>query len=213
MSVVKELGIEVECAVLPADLTLPDSATGIVVFAHGSGSSRKSSRNRFVAESLAQAGLATLLFDLLTPTEDQDYERRFDIPLLTDRLEAAVLWCGAGLATSGLRVGLFGASTGAAAALSVAARLPQTVRAVVSRGGRPDLAWDDLPDVCAATLLIVGGLDLDVLELNRRALERIPDATLKRLDVVPNAGHLFEEPGALEHVAGLARDWLRGYLA
>ncbi len=194
---------------LDASLAIPDEARGIVLFAHGSGSSRLSRRNRFVAEALQQAQLATLLMDLLTPGEEEA-ERftkhlRFDIGLLSDRLEGAVHWLVQQSETAELPIGLFGASTGAAAALVAAARDPDHIVAVVSRGGRPDLAVDVLREVRAPTLLIVGGADEVVLDLNRDAL-----ATLqceKRLEVVPGATHLFEEPGALERVAALAAAW------
>jgi putative phosphoribosyl transferase len=194
---------------LTGDLTVPDNGTGVVLFAHGSGSSRLSPRNQFVAARLNDAGLATLLIDLLTPEEEHldDYTRelRFDIPLLADRLGACADWLAGIPSTANLPVGLFGASTGAAAAMICAARQPDRVKAVVSRGGRPDLAGDSLPAVRAPTLLIVGGHDTVVLDLNRRAQkEMAPDTTLV---VVPGATHLFEEPGALEEVARLASDW------
>jgi putative phosphoribosyl transferase len=194
---------------LAGDLTLPDDATGVVLFAHGSGSSRLSPRNQVVAGRLNEAGLATLLIDLLTADEERldDYTRelRFNIPLLAGRLATCADWLATNPATRNLPLGLFGASTGAAAALICAARQPQRVRAVVSRGGRPDLAGEALPAVRAPTLLIVGGRDDVVLQLNRRAQkEMAPDTTLL---VVPNATHLFEEPGALEEVARLASDW------
>ena len=194
---------------LEGDLQLPDHATGIVLFAHGSGSSRHSSRNQFVAGVLQNAGLATLLFDLLTREEESvdryTAELRFDISLLADRLLAATQWLGQDQATRALPVGYFGASTGGAAALVAAAAVPERVAAVVSRGGRPDLAGAALPQVRAPTLLIVGGDDLQVLELNRNAMARMRAEV--RLEIVPGATHLFEEPGALEEVARLARDW------
>ncbi len=196
---------------LGASLAIPDQPRGIVLFAHGSGSSRFSRRNRYVAEVLQGVGLATLLMDLLTPGEEEA-ERftrhlRFDIELLADRLGAAVQWVSRQPETSNLSLGLFGASTGAAAALVAAARDPDRVAAVVSRGGRPDLAAAALADVRAPTLLIVGGADEVVLDLNRDAL-----ATLrceKRLEIVPGATHLFEEPGALEQAAELAAQWFQ----
>jgi len=179
-----------------------------VLFAHGSGSSRLSPRNTSVAGELWQAGLATLLFDLLSEDEEridaQTRELRFDIPLLTRRLIAATHWVQAQPELRRLPIGYFGASTGAAAALSAAAQIP-TVSAVVSRGGRPDLAGDALAHVRAATLLIVGGRDREVLDLNRHALARI--TCTARLEIVPGATHLFEEPGALERVAALAAGW------
>ncbi len=198
---------------IPADgvtlegaLEIPDGATGLVLFAHGSGSSRFSPRNNFVAQELRRAGLATLLIDLLTRTEDQDYERRFDIPLLTERVVAVARWLGNHTETKALSLGLFGASTGAAAALQAAAASPETVTAVVSRGGRPDLAGERaLARVRASTLLIVGGLDDVVIELNRQAHALL--TCEKELTIVPGATHLFEEPGTLEQVAKLAAGW------
>ena len=193
------------------DLTVPDAVAGVVLFAHGSGSSRHSPRNRYVAEVLQQAQLATLLLDLLTPTEEVIDERtgqlRFDIDLLGERLVLAADWLREREDTRALPIGCFGASTGAAAALIAAAARPQAVRSVVSRGGRPDLADDALERVEAPTLLIVGALDATVVELNKQALGRLRPAT-KRLVIVPGATHLFPEPGALEHVAHLTRDWI-----
>src|SRR5438067_5790823 len=200
-------------AALSGDFSVPQNASGLVVFAHGSGSSRHSSRNRSVAQALQHAGLATLLLDLLTEREERTDvltgEFRFDINLLADRVAAAVDWAAAEGATSSLPVGLFGASTGAAAALIAAADRP-AVRAVVSRGGRPDLAAGALERVEAPTLLIVGGRDDTVLRLNQEASERLHCE--KRLDVVPGATHLFEEPGTLEQVAELAADWFAARL-
>ena len=194
---------------LDATLTLPDGARAIVVFAHGSGSSRHSPRNRFVADQLHAAGLGTLLMDLLTEREGeidaQTAELRFDISLLAARLVAAIDWLGWEPTTRDLAVGVFGASTGGAAALVAAARLPERVRAVVSRGGRPDLADVDLPNVKAPTLLIVGGRDEAVIDLNQKAMARMTAPI--QLEIVPGATHLFEEPGALEQVAHLAADW------
>lgn len=185
-------------------------ASGLVVFAHGSGSSRLSPRNNFVAAELRRAGLATLLMDLLTPDEDSDYSRRFDIDLLTGRLVDAVHYLSVEGATAPLPVGAFGASTGAAAALRLAAALPDKVVAVVSRGGRPDLAGPALAQVRAPTLLIVGGLDSQVIELNELAYRQL--AGLKGMKIVPGATHLFEEPGKLEQVATLASAWFSQYL-
>lgn len=197
------------------DLVVPDGAAGVVLFAHGSGSSRFSSRNRFVAAQLREAGLATLLIDLLTPDEERvdrvTRHLRFDIPFLAERLTAALDLLGEEPATRGLLPGLFGASTGAAAALVVAAARPDAVAAVVSRGGRPDLAGDALPLVRAPTLLIVGGRDGPVIDLNRAAMSRL--AAPAAVEVVPGATHLFEEPGALEAVAALARDWFVRHLS
>jgi pimeloyl-ACP methyl ester carboxylesterase len=195
--------------VLDGDLVEPEGARGIVVFAHGSGSGRRSPRNRYVGEVLQAAGLATLLFDLLTEDEERIDLRtralRFDIPLLANRLVGAIDWIGGRSDTRLLSLGLFGASTGAGAALIAAAERPESVRAVVSRGGRPDLAGKWLGRVCAPTLLIVGGRDEPVIELNRQAMTRMRAPT--RLEIVPEATHLFEEPGKLEEVARLARDW------
>jgi pimeloyl-ACP methyl ester carboxylesterase len=202
-------------ALLEGNLNLPSDAAGIVLFVHGSGSSRYSPRNRYVAEVLNRARLATLLFDLLTPEEEAvdqySAELRFDIPMLSRRVVQAIRWTMRHPETRWLRVGCFGASTGAAAALVAAAELPEAVQAVVSRGGRPDLAGPSLDHVRAPTLLIVGGADPEVLELNRQALERLKG--VKELKVVPRATHLFEEPGALETVAGMARDWFLQHLA
>ena len=198
-------------ALITGDLTLPEGAGGVVLFAHGSGSSRHSPRNRFVAAQLQHAGLATLLIDLLTEHEDEDYERRFDIGLLTDRLALAAEWLAQDPRTSAMALGLFGASTGAAAALQLAARAPDAVAAVVSRGGRPDLAGEQaLGLVKSPVLLIIGGHDREVIELNRVAAEQM-DCPL-RIEIVPGATHLFEEPGALERVAQLAAKWLTRHL-
>jgi putative phosphoribosyl transferase len=194
---------------LEADLVIPDGVHGVVAFAHGSGSSRHSRRNRYVAEVLQGAGLATLLLDLLTPAEaaidSETMELRFDIDLLADRVAWTVDWLANYPGTGRLRIGLFGASTGAAAALVAAAARPDLVQAVVSRGGRPDLATPALSKVRAATLLIVGGQDHEVLLLNRAAIARM--TAERKLEVVPGATHLFEEPGTLEEVARLAADW------
>jgi putative phosphoribosyl transferase len=196
-------------------LSLPADARGLVVFAHGSGSSRHSSRNRAVAEALQHGRLATLLLDLLTEREDvidsTTAEFRFDIPLLADRVVAAIDWAGSHPTISPLPLGLFGASTGAAAALIAAAKRPAVVRAVVSRGGRPDLAEGSLATVTAPTLLIVGGRDEVVIELNQQAFARLRQP--KELQPIPGATHLFEEPGALDQVARLARDWFVRHLA
>jgi putative phosphoribosyl transferase len=193
-------------------LRLPDAQVhGLVLFAHGSGSSRLSPRNTFVAEALREVGLASLLLDLLTEAEAADRARVFDIPLLAERLTAATDWVRESADLRALPIGYFGASTGAAAALVAAAHRHGVVRAVVARGGRPDLAQADLPNVAAATLLIVGGADHEVLEFNRRAYELL--ACERRLSVVPGATHLFEEPGALEQVVALARAWFLDHLA
>ncbi len=201
-------------ATLEGNLGVPAKAQGVVLFAHGSGSSRHSSRNRFVAAALRDAGLATLLIDLLTAEEEELDRRtasfRFDIGMLAERLDGALDWLGREPTTAALPVGCFGASTGAAAAL-VAAAGRRGVGAVVSRGGRPDLAGAALPRVQAPTLLIVGGADTAVIDLNREALARL-GAAEKQLVIVPDAGHLFEEPGALEEVARLAADWFTRHL-
>ncbi|HTQ08530.1 MAG TPA: alpha/beta fold hydrolase [Fimbriimonadaceae bacterium] len=202
-----EISILSAGANLEGELRIPSAPKGVVVFAHGSGSGRRSPRNRLIADCLHRAGFATLLFDLLTFEEDRDYETRFDIALLTERLVGAVDWLQTRHESESLLVGLFGASTGAAAALRAAAKLEGTVQAVVSRGGRPDLAMKEVPQVLAPTLFIVGERDQDVLDLNRKAQAALPDDTLSRLEIVPGATHLFEEPGALEHVAELATDW------
>jgi putative phosphoribosyl transferase len=201
--------------VLAGDLRVPARATAVVLFAHGSGSSRRSPRNRHVAQQLGDAGLATLLIDLLTPSEEALDARtgrlRFDIRLLAERLLGATDWLGQQPGTRGLRLGYFGASTGAAAALVAAAVRPRRVGAIVSRGGRPDLAGPALPRVVAPTLLIVGGHDVGVIGLNRQALDHLRGP--KRLAVVPAATHLFEEPGALDQIARLAREWFAQHLA
>ena len=200
---------------LEGTLGIPERAAGVVLFAHGSGSGRHSPRNRRVAEVLRAGGLATLLVDLLTEEEEavdvHTGHLRFDIELLAERLVGAIDWMGREEMTRSLPVGLFGASTGGGAALVAAARRPQRVQAVVSRGGRPDLAGDALPVVQAPTLLIVGGRDTVVIRLNEEARARMRAEV--RLEIVPGATHLFEEPGALEHVAELARDWFTRHLS
>ncbi len=200
----------IDSVVLEGELRVPAGAAGIVVFVHGSGSSRHSTRNMFVAKQLQRAGLATLLFDLLTEDEDKVYETRFDIDLLTRRLLAVTAWLGQQPQTKDLAVGYFGASTGAAAALKAAAALGPEVKAVVSRGGRPDLAVPDLGGVRAPTLLIVGGDDREVIALNKKAAAEL-DCD-KETVIIPKATHLFEEPGALEEVARLAAKWFKKYL-
>ncbi len=201
-------------AVIEGDLVVPVGAAGLVVFAHGSGSSRFSRRNRFVAQTLENAGFATLLMDLLTKSEEavdcRTGEYRFDIPRLGHRVVAAVDWADGDAAISALPVACFGASTGAAAALIAAAERPTHVRAAISRGGRPDLAGDALPLVIAPTLLIVGGNDAPVIEMNRAAMRRMRAPV--QLEIVPGATHLFEERGALERVAQLAVHWCRRHL-
>jgi pimeloyl-ACP methyl ester carboxylesterase len=196
---------------LPGDLVVPESAQALIVFAHGSGSSRMSPRNRAVARSLNQRGMATLLFDLLTPDEERDRANVFDIPLLAARLVEAVHRIEREPVLVGTPVGLFGASTGAAGALVAAAELGRHIGAVVSRGGRPDLAGQALARVTAPTLLIVGGFDDVVIELNEQAFAQLH--CTKALEVVPEATHLFPEPGALERVIELAGDWFATHLA
>lgn len=198
---------------LEGDLCVPDGAHGVILFAHGSGSSRHSPRNRAVAAALREGNMGTLLFDLLSPGEEvidlQTTRLRFDIALLAERLIQALDWVGREMPE--LPAGLFGASTGAGAALLAAVQRPEHVAAVVSRGGRPDLAGSALQNVEAPTLLIVGARDRQVMELNRLALEKL--RCPKKLEIVPNATHLFEEPGALEEVARLARDWFEHQFA
>ena len=202
-------------AVLAGDLTVPPDPRGVVLFAHGTGSGRHSPRNRQVAAGLVDARLATLLMDLLTEDEERvdlrTRELRFDVPLLAGRMVAAIDWLGREPSTQALAVGCFGASTGAAAALIAAAQRHERVRAVVSRGGRPDLAGVEVPAVSAPTLLIVGGDDPVVIELNQQAQQQLRCET--RLGIVEGAGHLFEEPGKLERVTQLARDWFVGHLS
>jgi dienelactone hydrolase len=200
-------------ATLEGVLELPPAPAGIVIFSHGSGSGRHSPRNRFVAKALQEASLATLLLDLLTPEEDQEYETRFDIALLTERLGHAVRFARGHAATQSLPIGLFGASTGAASALRVAAEDALDIGAVVSRGGRPDLTGNALlAQVRAPTLLIVGGRDYGVIELNESARDALTGCECE-LAVVPGATHLFEERGALEEVARLAAQWFARHLA
>ena len=201
-------------AVLSGNLTIPENAIALVLFAHGSGSSRHSPRNQFVARTLNSAGLGTLLFDLLTPEEEaldiHTREHRFNISLLADRLVHATWWARQQEETRHLRIGYFGSSTGGAAALVAAAELPHDVGAVVSRGGRPDLAGDALPKVQAPTLLIVGGNDDIVIQLNEMARDQMRCEV--KLEIIPGATHLFEEPGALEEVAKLASDWFVNHI-
>ena len=209
-----EVEIQAGHAVLSGNLTIPKNAVALVLFAHGSGSSRHSPRNQFVARTLNDAGLGTLLFDLLTQEEEaldmRTREHRFNIGLLAERLVHATKWAKPQERTRDLRIGYFGSSTGAAAALVAAAELPQHIGAIVSRGGRPDLAGDALPKVHAPTLLIVGGNDDIVIELNEQARDQMHCEV--KLEIVPGATHLFEEPGALEKVAKLASDWFSLHL-
>lgn len=203
----KQVTIQVPGAELPGDLVVPSPANGLVLFAHGSDSSRHSPRNQYVARVLNRAGLGTLLFDLLSPAEAADRQNVFDIPLLADRLAAARVWTGNEFGPTGY----FGASTGGAAALWSAGSGSDDVRAVVSRGGRVDLAGPRLADVTAPTLLIVGELDTDVLDFNRRSQQQL--RCVNDLEIVAGATHLFSEPGTLERVAELARDWFHTHLA
>lgn len=215
MSQMHKVSINCDSASLEGDLSISKDAKGIVIFAHGSGSSRYSPRNRYVARTLHNNGLATLLFDLLTK-EEEDEDRwtghlRFNIPLLATRLIRTTDWI-KNQRTGNLKIGYFGASTGAAAALVAAAKRTTLVEAVVSRGGRPDLAGADLEQVRASTLLIVGGSDEIVLDLNRKAFKDLRRVNNKKIEIVAGATHLFEEPGALEEVAGLATKWFLTYL-
>lgn len=206
-----EVSLDIGAVTVAGHLTIPDGATGLVIFAHGAGSSRHSPRNRHVAGRLNEIGLATLLFDLLTEGEERDRAKVFDIGLLAGRLAEVTRWAGRQAYLKDLPVGYFGASTGAAAALVAATELDQAVAAVVSRGGRPDLAGDGLADVRTPTLLIVGGSDVTVLELNRRAEELLGGPT--KLTVVPGATHLFEEPGTLDAAADAAASWFTAHFA
>ena len=209
-----EVQIPAGRAVLAGNLAIPDGAVALVLFAHGSGSSRHSPRNQFVARTLNDAGLATLLFDLLTPEEEaidmRTGDLRFNIGLLAERLVHATNWAKQQDETRDLRTGYFGSSTGGAAALVAAVDIPQDVDAIVSRGGRPDLAGDALPKVQAPSLLIVGGNDDIVIELNEMARDQMRCEV--KLEIVPGATHLFEEPGALEKVAKLASDWFVSHI-
>jgi len=209
-----EIRLSAGRATLDGNLTIVDQAAALVLFAHGSGSSRHSPRNQFVARTLNGTGLATLLFDLLTPEEElvdtRTAELRFDIDLLAERLVHATTWAKQQQQTRDLGIGYFGSSTGGGAALVAAAQLPDDVHAVVSRGGRPDLAGAALPKVQAPTLLIVGGQDDVVIELNERARDQMRCKV--KLEIIPGATHLFEEPGALEQVAKLASDWFRDHI-
>ena len=210
----RDIEIPVDKGTIRGTLTVPQKVRGIIIFAHGSGSSRFSPRNQFVAKSLQQRDFATLLLDLLTDKEEEQdvwtREHRFDIPLLTNRLTAATKWCMKDKSTATLAIGYFGASTGAAAALCAAAELGDCLKAVVSRGGRPDLAIEKLAKVVTPTLLIVGGNDFAVIDMNRKAAEFLN--VKKEILIVPGATHLFEEPGTLEKVAKAAGDWFTTYL-
>jgi pimeloyl-ACP methyl ester carboxylesterase len=206
----EEIDIPLLSIHLKGDLVIPDKAIGIVVFAHGSGSSRFSPRNKLVAELMQQHGIGTLLFDLLTEEEDQIYENRFNIDLLVSRLIEATEWLSQHKVSKGLPIAYFGASTGAASALRAAAFFGKNIKAVVSRGGRPDLALSVLHLVTAPTLLIVGQLDVPVIKMNKLAFDQLD--SIKEMKIIPGASHLFEEPGKLGEVADLAIEWFEKYL-
>lgn len=205
-----EIDIPLSSVILKGDLVIPENAIGIVIFSHGSGSSRFSPRNRLVAELIQQYGIATLLFDLLTEDEDRDYENRFNIDLLVNRLIETTEWLMQYKATKNLPIAFFGASTGAASALRAAAYFGNKIKAVVSRGGRPDLALSELHLVTAPTLLIVGQLDISVIEMNKEAFDQLKN--IKEMKIISGATHLFEESGKLEEVAKLAILWYKHYL-
>ncbi|MFV8343102.1 dienelactone hydrolase family protein [Flavobacterium sp. XS2P39] len=204
-----DMDIPLASVTLKGDLVVPENAIGIVVFSHGSGSSRLSSRNRMVAELIQQQKIGTLLFDLLTEEEDQIYENRFNIDLLVSRLIDTTQWLMENKSTKSLPLAYFGASTGAASALRAAAYFGKTIKAVVSRGGRPDLAMNGLPLVAAPTLLIVGGEDVPVIRMNKMAYDEL--GSVKEMKIIPGATHLFEEPGKLLEVAELAIVWYKRY--
>ncbi len=205
-----DLDIPLSSVTLKGDLIIPENARGIVIFSHGSGSSRFSSRNRMVAELIQKQNMGTFLFDLLTEEEDELYENRFNIDLLSDRLIETTQWLMDYKSTTDLPIGYFGASTGAASALRAAAYFKTKIKAVVSRGGRPDLAITELPQVTAPTLLIVGGLDVAVIGMNKMAYDQLE--SVKEMKIIPGATHLFEEPGKLLEVAELAMVWYKRYL-
>lgn len=205
-----DLDIPLSSVTLKGDLIIPENARGIVIFSHGGGSSRFSSRNRMVAELIQKQNIGTFLFDLLTEEEDELYENRFNIDLLSDRLIETTQWLMDYKSTSDLPIGYFGASTGAASALRAAAYFKTKIKAVVSRGGRPDLAITELPQVTAPTLLIVGGLDVAVIGMNKMAYDQLE--SVKEMKIIPGATHLFEEPGKLLEVAELAMVWYKRYL-
>ena len=207
----KKLQLSLDGITVEGILNMPDDAEDLIIFSHGSGSSRFSARNNFIAQHLQKRGLGTFLFDLLTRSEDEVYSNRFDIELLSRRLVLATMQLKKLPASKNLEIGFFGASTGAASAIKAATLLPNLIKAVVSRGGRPDLVPGDLPHLKAPTLLIVGGLDNEVLSLNEQAYRNIP--ALKSLKIVKGATHLFEEPGALEEVARLSGDWFVRHMA
>jgi dienelactone hydrolase len=205
-----DMNIPLSSVTLKGDLVIPENAIGIVIFSHGSGSSRFSSRNRMVAELIQQQKIGTFLFDLLTEEEDQIYENRFNIDLLVSRLIETTEWLMENKDTKDLPIGYFGASTGAASALRAAAYFGKTIKAVVSRGGRPDLAITELPIVTAPTLLIVGGQDIAVIGMNKMAYDEL--GSVKEMKIIPGATHLFEEPGKLQEVADLAIVWYKRHL-
>ena len=205
-----DIDIPLASAILKGDLVIPDNAIGIVLFSHGSGSSRFSSRNRMVAELIQQQKIGTFLFDLLTEEEDQVYENRFNIDLLASRLIDTTEWLLENKDAKGLPIAYFGASTGAASALRAAAFFGKTIKAIVSRGGRPDLAITELPMVSAPTLLIVGSLDVPVIGMNKMAYDELE--SVKEMKIIHGATHLFEEPGKLQEVAELAIEWYKKYL-
>lgn len=207
---INEVHIVLDEVVLHGNLHIPDDPKGLIIFSHGSGSSRWSPRNNYVANKLHERGLATLLFDLLTEREDVNYQMRFDIDLLTHRLVQATQWLGKQKECESLPLAYFGASTGAASALGAAAELGDLIQAVVSRGGRPDLAMSSLPEVTAATLFIVGSKDHAVIDLNKKAFEAL--RCERKFELIPNASHLFEEPGKLEEVANISADWFSKHL-
>jgi pimeloyl-ACP methyl ester carboxylesterase len=206
----KVLSVPADDVVVEGELVVPDGATGLVLFSHGSGSSRFSPRNNYVARQLQDEGLSTFLFDLLTREEDADFAQRFNISLLARRLIHVTLWLEQRKEVKDLPIGYFGASTGAASALIAASKLPGSIRAIVSRGGRPDLARVYLPSVTAPTLLLVGELDTEVIQLNEEAYSELE--CIKQLKIVKGASHLFEEPGTLEAVARLSAEWFTRHL-
>ncbi len=206
----KTVKIPIDSIELEGILKIPENPKSLVIFSHGAGSSRLSPRNNYVADVLNKVGIATLLFDLLTEEEDEVYENRFDIPRLTERLIATTEWVKKQAELKDLSMGYFGSSTGAASALNAAAELGESIKAVVSRGGRPDLSLPNLPNVKSPTLLIVGGWDDVVIGMNEEALAAITCG--KKLEIVPEATHLFEEPGKLEEAAELASKWFQKYL-
>ena len=207
----KPTSIKLDVLSLQGNLIIPEKAVGVVVFSHGSGSSRWSPRNKYVAEVLQRKGMATLLFDLLSKEEDKIYENRFNIDLLTERLIEVTQWVQQQEEVKNLPIGYFGASTGAASALRAASHFGHNIKAVVSRGGRPDMAMQELDKLTSPTLLIVGGWDNVVIELNKKAYQKM--RCRKKLEIIPNASHLFEEPGTLEEVAQVSANWFSRYFS